>query len=212
MKLIGSTAIAMALAATTAFAQSDTNEEMDTDTGNTQVESSTEMNSSDSSADASSGMETEDGSDAAMSDSESNMDTDKSAMNDSGMDWDKSSEEMSQMQGELIRSRDITGGAVYTTNEANDEGEGWDMAEYDEVNSEWNQIGEIEDLVMSQDGKLTGIVVEVGGFLDIGDKHVMLSVKDAKLVPVDDKSYTFVTRFNEEEIESMEGVDEGFWN
>ena len=199
MKLIGSTAIAMALAATTAFAQSDSNEEMDTDTGNTQVESSTGMNSSDSSADASGNMQTE-------------GESDKTAMNDSGLNWDKSSEEMSQMQGELIRSRDITGGAVYTTNEANDEGEGWDMTEYDEVNSEWNQIGEIEDLVMSQDGKLTGIVVEVGGFLDIGDKHVMLSVKDAKLVPVDDMSYTFVTKFNEEDIEAMNGVDEGFWN
>lgn len=149
-----------------------------------------------------------------MDDSESDMDTEQSAMNDSdsGMNWDKSSEEMNQMQGELIRSRDITGGAVYTTNEANDEGEGWDMTEYDEVNSEWNQIGEIEDLVMSQDGKLTGIVVEVGGFLDIGDKHVLLSVKDAKLVPVDDMSYTFVTRFNEEDIEAMNGVDEAFWN
>ncbi|QFT82526.1 PRC-barrel domain protein [Roseovarius sp. THAF27] len=199
MKLIGSTAIAMALAATTAFAQSDSNEEMDTDTGNTQVESSTGMNSSDNSADASGNMQTE-------------GDSDKTAMNDSGLDWDKSSEEMSQMQGELIRSRDITGGAVYTTNEANDEGESWDMAEYDEVNSEWNQIGEIEDLVMSKDGKLTGIIVEVGGFLDIGDKHVMLSVKDAKLVPVDDMSYTFVTRFNEEDIEAMNSVDEGFWN
>ena len=199
MKLIGSTAIAMALAATTAFAQSDSNAEMDTDTDKAQVESSTEMNSSDTSADASGEMKTE-------------GESDKSAMNDSGMNWDKSSEEMGQMQGELIRSRDITGGAVYTTNEANDEGEGWDMTEYDEVNSEWNQIGEIEDLVMSKDGKLTGIVVEVGGFLDIGDKHVLLSVKDAKLVPVDDMSYTFVTRFNEEDLEAMNGVDEAFWN
>lgn len=183
MKLIGSTAIAMALAATTAFAQSDSNEEMENSNDTTQVESSGE---------------------ASMS--ENNSDSGGS------MDWDKSSQEMQQMQGELIRSRDVTGGAVYTTNEAHDEGEAWDMTTYDEVASEWNQIGEIEDLVMSQDGKLTGIVVEVGGFLDIGDKHVLLSVKDAKLVPVDDMSYTFVTRFNEEDIEAMNGVDEAFWN
>lgn len=212
MKLFGTTAIAMALAATTAFAQNDSNTEMDTDTQNTQVESNSEMDTANDAA-------TESSSDAqdeqsAINEDTSDMDTEQSAMNDSdsGMSWDKSSEEMNQMQGELIRSRDITGGAVYTTNEANDEGEGWDMTEYDEVNSEWNQIGEIEDLVMSQDGKLTGIVVEVGGFLDIGDKHVLLSVKDAKLVPVDNMSYTFVTRFNEEDIEAMNGVDEAFWN
>ncbi len=212
MKLFGTTAIAMALAATTAFAQSDSNTEMDTDTQNTQVESNSEMDTANDAA-------TESSSDAqdeqsAVNEDTSDMDTEQSAMNDSdsGMSWDKSSEEMGQMQGELIRSRDITGGAVYTTNEANDEGEGWDMTEYDEVDSEWNQIGEIEDLVMSQDGKLTGIVVEVGGFLDIGDKHVLLSVKDAKLVPVDNMSYTFVTRFNEEDIEAMNGVDEAFWN
>ncbi|MGK7752622.1 MULTISPECIES: PRC-barrel domain-containing protein [unclassified Roseovarius] len=195
MKLFGTTAIAMALATTAAFAQSDSDTDMETDTQNTQVESSTEMDTADDAA-------TRGGSDAG--------DT-QSAMND-GMTWDKSSEEMGQMQGDLIRSRDITGGAVYTTNEANDEGEGWETSEYNEVGSEWSQIGEIEDLVMSRDGKLTGIVVEVGGFLDIGDKHVLLSVKDAKLVPVDDATYTFVTKFSEEEIEEMNGVDEGFWN
>ena len=212
MKLFGTTAIALALAATTAVAQSDTNTEMDTDTETTQVESNSEMDTAeDAGAHSSSDVQDDQ---SAMTEDSSDMDTDQSAMNDSdsSMAWDKSSEEMSQMQGELIRSRDITGGAVYTTNEANDEGEAWEMAEYSEVGSDWNQIGEIEDLVMSQDGKLTGIVVEVGGFLDIGDKHVLLSVKDAKLVPVDDMSYTFVTKFNEEEIEAMNGVDEAFWN
>lgn len=212
MQLFGTTAIALALAATTAVAQSDTNSEMDTDTESTQVESSSEMDTAeDAGAHSSSDVQDEQ---SAMTEDNSDMEAEQSAMNDSdsSMAWDKSSEEMSQMQGELIRSRDITGGAVYTTNEANDEGEAWEMAEYSEVGSDWNQIGEIEDLVMSQDGKLTGIVVEVGGFLDIGDKHVLLSVKDAKLVPVDDMSYTFVTKFNEEEIEAMNGVDEAFWN
>jgi len=181
MKLFGTTAIAMVLAATTAFAESHSSGEMENDSDTTQVESS-------------------------------NTSTDQSAMNDKDTAWDKSSAEMNKMTDELIRTRDITGGAVYTTNEAHDEGEGWDAAEYDEVKSEWNQIGEIEDLVMSKDGKLTGVVVEVGGFLDIGDKHVLLSVKDAKLVPVDDATYTFVTKFNEEELEEMEGVDEAAWN
>lgn len=32
------------------------------------------------------------------------------------------------------------------------------------------------------------------------------------LVAVDDKTYAYVTRFNEEELEAMEDVDEGFWD
>lgn len=113
------------------------------------------------------------------------------------------------MQGELIRSRDITGGTIYTTNEADDEG--WD-AGYDGIGSDWNEIGEIEDLILSRDGKIIGIVAEVGGFLDIGDKHVMIPVDNLNLVPVEDAEYVYVTRYNEEQLEEMEGIDEGFWN
>ncbi|MGR3455822.1 PRC-barrel domain-containing protein [Pseudooceanicola sp.] len=117
------------------------------------------------------------------------------------------------MQGNLIRSRDITGGNIYTTNAAWDEGDVWDSSNvYDGVGTDWNDIGEIEDLILSRDGQLIGIVAEVGGFLDIADKHVAIAVEDVSLVAVDDQTYAYVTRFSEEELESMEGVDEGFWN
>jgi hypothetical protein len=112
---------------------------------------------------------------------------------------------------QLIRTRDITGGAVYTMNEADDEG--WNPeASYDTVGADWNQIGEIEDIVLNHSGQVVGIVAEVGGFLDIGDKHVMIEVNDLNLVAVDDRTYSYVTRMSEEELESMQGVDEGFWN
>ena len=48
--------------------------------------------------------------------------------------------------------------------------------------------------------------------LDIADKHVMLEVQDVNLVAVDDETYAYVTRYSEEELEAMQGVDEGFWN
>ncbi|WP_375263966.1 PRC-barrel domain-containing protein [Palleronia sp.] len=121
------------------------------------------------------------------------------------------SADMSAMQGDLIRSRDITGGAIYTTNAANDEG--WDSANvYDQVGADWNEIGSIEDVVLSKDGQMVGVVAEVGGFLDIADKHVMLATGDVNLVAVDDKTYAIVTRMSEEQLESLEGVDEGFWD
>ena len=122
----------------------------------------------------------------------------------------ENSEAMSAMKDDLIRTRDITGGAIYTMDEANDEG--WDGAEYDSVGADWNEIGTIEDIVLSRDGQMKGVVAEVGGFLDIADKHVMISIDDVRLVPVDDTSLVLLTRMNEEEMEALPSVDEGFWN
>lgn len=118
--------------------------------------------------------------------------------------------DMTEMTGQLIRSRDITGGTIYTMNEAD---ENWGMnTEYSEVSSDWENIGEIEDIVLSKDGEMIGIVAEVGGFLDIGDKHVMIPVENVRLVAVDDETYSYVTRYSEEQLEEMEAVDEGFWD
>ena len=117
---------------------------------------------------------------------------------------------MSEMKDDLIRSRDITGGSIYTWDAADDEG--WSSAEYDEVGTDWNEIGEIEDLVLDKDGQLVGVVAEVGGFLDIADKHVLIAIKDVRLVPVDDREMVLLTRMNEEEMEQLPSVNEGFWN
>lgn len=118
---------------------------------------------------------------------------------------------MSEMQGDLIRTRDITGGDIYTTNEAEDEG--WDTEGVQTgIGSDWNEIGEIEDVVLTRNGDFAGIVAEVGGFLDIVDKHVMVHVDDVNLVAVDNAEYAFVTRLNEEDLEDLPDVDEGFWN
>lgn len=119
--------------------------------------------------------------------------------------------EMHSDQAKLIRTRDITGGTIYTM--ASEARQSWDSGwTYDEMSANLTDIGEIEDVVLSADGKMKGIVAEIGGFLDIGDKHVMLMMDDVRLVAVDDKSYAFVTRLSEEQLEEMESVDEGFWN
>ena len=118
--------------------------------------------------------------------------------------------QMNEMRGDLIRSRDITGGEIYPLNEAGDE---WSPnTAYNEIGADWNEIGEIEDIVLSKNGQMVGIVAEVGGFLDIGDKHVMISTPDVNLVAVDDQTYAYVTRLSEEELEALPGVDEGFWD
>ncbi|SEL46536.1 PRC-barrel domain-containing protein [Roseivivax marinus] len=120
-----------------------------------------------------------------------------------------SSAAMSDMQGELIRTTDITGAPIYTFNEAQDEG--WDPDfTYDAVGGDWNQVGTISDVVLDQSGNLRGFVAEIGGFLDIGDKDVLISVEDANLVAAEE--YAWVTRLNEEDLESLQGVGDDFWD
>ncbi|WP_371154635.1 PRC-barrel domain-containing protein [Jannaschia sp. 2305UL9-9] len=123
---------------------------------------------------------------------------------------------MSEDMTDLIRTRDITGGPIYSISSVYNETD-WmdtDNASWDAMNwaDDYAQIGEIEDVILDKSGQMVGIVAEVGGFLDIGDKHVMLRTDDVRLVPVDDRSYSFVTRMSEEQLEELPSVDEGWWN
>jgi hypothetical protein len=116
----------------------------------------------------------------------------------------------------LVRTRDITGGPVYSIASQYDETTWGDTAgsvDAFDVNSDGvNQIGEIEDVVLDRSGQMVGIVAEIGGFLDIGDKHVVVPVEDLRLVAIDDRTYQYVTRLSEEQLEELPGVDEGFWD
>jgi len=104
------------------------------------------------------------------------------------------------------------GGTIYSVKPEFDT-TSWDSQEYYiQLETEWNDIGEIKDVILDKDGKMIGIVAEIGGFLDVGDKHVMLPTNDIKLVAVDDKSYAYVTRYSEEQLEKLEGVDEAWYN
>lgn len=111
----------------------------------------------------------------------------------------------------LIRSRDITGSVIYTSVSANEDG--WSMdSNMTSVGDDWVEVGEIEDIVIDRSGEIIGVVAEVGGFLDIMDKHVMLPIEDVSMGRVDNDTYVVVTAYNEEELEELESVDEGFWD
>lgn len=141
------------------------------------------------------------------------------ALADTHTDTSSMTEMSEEDMAQLIRTRDITGGPVYSVASTYNE-ETWMSDDYSAsyggdamgYGEDLAEIGEIEDIVLDQSGQMIGIVAEVGGFLDIGDKHVMLSTQDVRLVPVDDVSYTFVTRMSEEQLEEMPGVNEGWWN
>lgn len=101
----------------------------------------------------------------------------------------------------------ITGGVVYTTT-VDSVDENWEgTASYEAVGDGWERIGSIQDIVLSSEGKIEGIVAEVGGFLGIGDKFVMLPTSDFKLVPIDEDSYAVVTPYTTDQLTDMEEYD-----
>lgn len=177
----------------------------------------------------------------------------QNAANEANQELDQAAAETGQTMEEifgmdedgLIRSRDITGGAVYAINqdaamgeaevaegdasmEAETETEmaGTDadaemetemasnggMGSYTEIGDNWQNVGEIEDIVFTADGKIEGVVAEVGGFLDIGDKHVHISLGDVQLMPIDDGSYALVTNYTKDQLMEMPDVDESAMN
>lgn len=57
---------------------------------------------------------------------------------------------------------------------------------YDTANT---KIGEVEDVLVSNDGKVTALLVSVGGFLGIGEKVVAVAFPSVKQSLKDGKSY-----------------------
>ncbi|MGR3271650.1 PRC-barrel domain-containing protein [Thalassococcus profundi] len=144
--------------------------------------------------------ETEETMDEAAAETEETMDEAAAATTD-----------MASNDTNMIRVRDILGGDIYSVDSQNGVAE-FSTQEYSEMGEDWTDIGEIEDIILTSDGKISGIVAEVGGFLGIGDKHVMLEMQNVQLVPVEDETYKVIVGYSEEELENMQSVDESPMN
>jgi len=89
--------------------------------------------------------------------------------------------------------------------EAGDEfltAEALDGARVYDANDKW--VGEISELLLDDSGKITDAVVDVGGFLGIGEKPVALQLSDLKILKQDETdSVRVYTAMAEEELEAM---------
>lgn len=100
----------------------------------------------------------------------------------------------------------ITGMPIYTIS-AEESGE-WDIdVTYNQVADNWERIGSVEDVVISADGRIEGVLAEVGGFLGMGDKLVMLPLDEMKMVQVDESAYSVVTPFTTNDLTDMEAYE-----
>jgi len=143
---------------------------------------------------------------AATDDDMTTMEDDTMAMDDAEMGMDTAN---------LIRTTDITGGNIYTMNPdewAVDDETYTDDMTYNAVGDNWENIGEIGDIVLSREGEMIGIVGDIGGFLGLGETNVLIPVSDVRLTAVDDASYAYVTQYSQEQLESLEEVDDSWWD
>lgn len=88
-----------------------------------------------------------------------------------------------------IRGDDLKGTTVYGANDV--------------------KVGEIGDVVLAPDSKTDAVIVDVGGFLGIGEKEVAVGMDNLKfMTDKDGKKYLYTT-FTKEQLEAQTAYDKG---
>lgn len=75
-----------------------------------------------------------------------------------------------------VRASDFIGMRIYASEAA------VDATEYNGTQKDWEDIGEINDVVLSRDGKVDAVLVDIGGFLGMGERQVAVGMEAIKFV------------------------------
>ncbi len=81
-------------------------------------------------------------------------------------------------QSEILAS-DLIGMRVYATENQ------VDGTNISGTQADWQDIGEVNDVVLSRDGKVDAVLVDIGGFLGIGERQVAVQMNALKLLSDD---------------------------
>ncbi|MFB2530847.1 PRC-barrel domain-containing protein [Paracoccus sp. p3-h83] len=108
--------------------------------------------------------------------------------------------EATHMLGSWIMDRN-----VWTT--VQPAGTSWDAyTNVTERPAEWKNIANIDDIVIDADGKITGYVVDIGGFLGIGAKRVALDPNALRMMHIGDDTF-FATHYTQDELKALPEFD-----
>ena len=88
-----------------------------------------------------------------------------------------------------IRADDFIGTTVYGSND--------------------ESVGEVGDVVLSQDGTVDAILIDVGGFLGIGEKEVALGLDNLQFMADENGKLYLYTNLSKETLEAQPAYDEG---
>lgn len=143
--------------------------------------------------------DTTDQTDTPMTDS-ADMSNDQSGVNtnaDVSMD----------VNGMTVSASDLIGKPIYIRNaDAPDSGIVDTIAA---PSNDWENVGEINDVVLSQDGRIEAITLDVGGFLGMGGKQLSTSMDELKMVAEEgsDGEYFVVFTGDRSALEEREELD-----
>ncbi|MDO5648943.1 PRC-barrel domain-containing protein [Paracoccus sp. (in: a-proteobacteria)] len=97
--------------------------------------------------------------------------------------------------------------SIYTTNQPRTTA--WDNTAHtahDVRPDNWENIANVSDLVMTDDGHLVGYTADIGGFLGLGARTVLLGADELHIVRAGDDTY-LVTNYTREELENLPEFD-----
>ena len=106
----------------------------------------------------------------------------------------------------LLRASTLKGADVYTI-DVTGKTKSDDGIAYTEINADWDKIGEVEDLVLDPAGNIVGAIAEVGGFLGIGEKEVVLLPDEIAFVVTPDR-IAVVSGLSKDTLETREKAAE----
>ncbi|MGX9573029.1 PRC-barrel domain-containing protein [Mesorhizobium sp. f-mel] len=96
---------------------------------------------------------------------------------------------LTEMPINEIRSEELVGTTVYGANDVN--------------------VGEIGDVVLTGDKKVDAVIIDVGGFLGVGEKEVAVGMENLKFMTDKDGNRYLYTNFTKEQLEAQVAYDKG---
>jgi hypothetical protein len=98
------------------------------------------------------------------------------------------------------KSADASGSAQFLSKQANDDWLASNLIGQTVYNGQDEAIGDINDLVTDQGGKIVAALIGSGGFLGLGEKDVAVRFEDLKLARDENDSIKIVADFNKEQL------------
>ncbi|WP_424982581.1 PRC-barrel domain-containing protein [Maritalea sp. S77] len=133
-----------------------------------------------------------DGQDLAVEGQDGDMSTDGSAQMDTNTDWNWDADGMETIANGELSAEELIGTRVYGPDR--------------------EDVGEISDVLMTQDGQVTAYIVDVGGFLGLGEKPVALSANELKIYTDANGEFRVRSEFTKETLESGPTYSEEEYN
>jgi hypothetical protein len=119
-----------------------------------------------------------------------------------------------EIRANMIHAENLIGAEIFAM-DVYDDGLWNDNDYYTAVDSSWTEVGNVTDIVFSRDGQMVGVIASMGGWLDMGDTDMLLSLDDLRMVgePTADGwgNLDVVTRLTEERIHAIEEQDSGWF-